>query len=494
MANKNIYSRMQQKHDIQANWEKAVNFIPLEGEIIVYDPDENNLNSRIKIGDGETKVNNLAFIESANHIVSPTAPEDTSAIWVDTDDNSVDDTQFVSYEPQILTEAQQAQARQNIGAISASDLGTNSPLTGKKIVFDGDSIATHVGSYPSLIADKTACIIANQAVGGARLCAVSDKHSVVNNLSNLPTDGDIYCFQGGINDWWANTPVGTYTQGDYTGTVDPTTIYGAMETIFRYALTNFFGKAVCFVITHKIQNAAYSQNTAGHTFWDYRKAMIDVCEKYSIPYYDAFTKSGLNGWHTAQKAGLFTDGDGTHPTEQAYEAFYVPQLISLFESIIPRGNYEAPAKPVTYTNVLKTAVDTSGNPYNSGKGWKEDTYLSWDGKTESSSTNYDATGYIPAKIGDVVRLKNVQLCKTVGTASKCIISYFKSDFSSMSSTNWLKTPADLSEAWQVVTNEAGTDVVQFTIPTALQASLSYIRLCCGSLTDASVITINEEID
>lgn len=372
--------------------------------------------------------------------------------------------------------------------------GTDSPLTGKKIVYDGDSICAAAFGYPKLIADKTACIFENQAVGGARLCAVSDKHSVVNNLANLPTDGDIYCFEGGINDWWANTPVGTFAQGDYTGAVDATTIYGAMETICRYALTNFFGKAICFVIVHKVQNSAYSQNTAGHTFWDYRKAMIEVCEKYSIPYYDAFAKSGLNGWNAAQKAGLFVSGDGTHPNEAAYEAYYVPQLISLFESIVPVGDYEAPAKPVTYTNVLKTAVGTDGQPYNGGKGWKENTYLSYDGRTESSSTNYDVTGWIPARIGDVVRLKNVQLCKTVGTSSKCIVATVKSDFSALASTAWLKDPSEFSDAWQIVTNDAGTDVIQFTVPTSLLTSLAYIRLCCGTLTDASVITINEEID
>ena len=399
----------------------------------------------------------------------------------------------VRYVEQTLTEEQKAQARQNIGAISASDIGTNSPLTGKKIVFDGDSITASGGGFPKIIGKKTACVIENQAVGGARLCSNSGNHSVVDNLPNLPTDGDIYCFQGGINDFWGNTPVGTYTQGDYTGSVDPTTIYGAMETIFRYALTNLFGKAICFVITHKIQNTAYSKNTAGNTFWDYRKAMIDVCEKYSIPYYDAFTKSGLNGWHTAQKAGLFTDGDGTHPTEQAYEAFYVPQLISLFESIIPRGDYEAPAKPVTYTNVIKTSVGTDGQPYNDGKGWKENTYLSYNGLTESSSTNYDVTGFIKCKIGDVIRLKNVQLCKNLNNGSKCIVACVKSDFTAVSSTNWLKDPSQFTEAWNIVTNDAGTDVIQFTIPTALN-NVGYIRLCCGTLTDASIITVNEEID
>lgn len=62
MANEKIInSRQQQKHDIEANWEKAINFIPKEGEIIIYDIDENYDYPRIKIGNGQTNVNNLPF-------------------------------------------------------------------------------------------------------------------------------------------------------------------------------------------------------------------------------------------------------------------------------------------------------------------------------------------------------------------------------------------------------------------------------------------------
>lgn len=57
MASKTFQSRIVQKHDTQANWEKATNFIPLKGEIIVYDDI-----SKIKIGDGTTKINDLKFI------------------------------------------------------------------------------------------------------------------------------------------------------------------------------------------------------------------------------------------------------------------------------------------------------------------------------------------------------------------------------------------------------------------------------------------------
>lgn len=54
-------TRIAFKHDTEANWVKAKNFIPLEGEIIIYDADENYSYQRIKIGDGTTKVKDLPF-------------------------------------------------------------------------------------------------------------------------------------------------------------------------------------------------------------------------------------------------------------------------------------------------------------------------------------------------------------------------------------------------------------------------------------------------
>ena len=56
-----IYTRAQQKHDIEAKWLKAENFIPLAGEIIYYDADENYTFTRTKVGNGVTNINNLPF-------------------------------------------------------------------------------------------------------------------------------------------------------------------------------------------------------------------------------------------------------------------------------------------------------------------------------------------------------------------------------------------------------------------------------------------------
>lgn len=56
-----VEGRIQHKNDIEANWKKAVNFIPLEAEIVIYLPDEEHKTARIKVGDGITNVNDLPF-------------------------------------------------------------------------------------------------------------------------------------------------------------------------------------------------------------------------------------------------------------------------------------------------------------------------------------------------------------------------------------------------------------------------------------------------
>lgn len=88
MANE-LKSRIQLKHDTEENWLKATNFIPKNGEIIIYDVDVNNSIARFKIGDGTTPVNQLSFV--SHH-------------------------KIISYLPQVLSEEEMAQARENIGA------------------------------------------------------------------------------------------------------------------------------------------------------------------------------------------------------------------------------------------------------------------------------------------------------------------------------------------------------------------------------------------
>ena len=56
-----INTRISHKHDSEVNWLANSSFIPLSGEIIIYDPDANFDYPRFKIGDGKTAVGNLSW-------------------------------------------------------------------------------------------------------------------------------------------------------------------------------------------------------------------------------------------------------------------------------------------------------------------------------------------------------------------------------------------------------------------------------------------------
>ena len=66
MAEKKIQTRIRQKVDTKANWDKATNFVPLKGEYIYY----SDLH-KVKVGDGTTKVGSLPFLaDSDTHSIT----------------------------------------------------------------------------------------------------------------------------------------------------------------------------------------------------------------------------------------------------------------------------------------------------------------------------------------------------------------------------------------------------------------------------------------
>lgn len=54
--------RIKLRNDSHANWKKQPNFVPMDGEIIIYDTDDEHKFQMIKIGDGITKLSQLPFI------------------------------------------------------------------------------------------------------------------------------------------------------------------------------------------------------------------------------------------------------------------------------------------------------------------------------------------------------------------------------------------------------------------------------------------------
>jgi hypothetical protein len=63
MVEKTINTRIMHKHATEAVWATAPDFIPINGELIIYDEDKNHEYKRIKIGDGTTKISVLKFVD-----------------------------------------------------------------------------------------------------------------------------------------------------------------------------------------------------------------------------------------------------------------------------------------------------------------------------------------------------------------------------------------------------------------------------------------------
>lgn len=216
------------------------------------------------------------------------------------------------------------------------------PLYGKLISYNGDSICQAVGyadGYAGIIAINTGSTFENRAIGGATISSgTGASHIICNDVSNMNANADLICFEGGINDYWDNVPIGTLdtsSASQFINTIDTTTFAGALESIFRQSQQRWYGKPICFIITHKISNPIGGHNIAGLKYDDYYNMIVAVCEKYSIPYVDLYKNSGMNcGIDIIRTTYTRNSGDGTHPNQDGYAKYYVPQITALLKSII----------------------------------------------------------------------------------------------------------------------------------------------------------------
>ena len=225
---------------------------------------------------------------------------------------------------------------------------------------------------------------------------------------------------------------------------------------------------------------------------------IILCETYSH-----HNRSGLTD----------TVGTTTESSVNAIIANYSTEKINVIR--IGRGeNFEVPLRasvtpPASYTNLISTSVDTSGNVYNNS-GYKAGTYINnSDGLTEIDNPSHWCTGLIPITKGDVVRIKYV-FDKT--TYNDDNLYYYSSlcFYNEDKSFNRFKYLKDFlnnnfisgSYEWSG-TNFEGTLTFTFDGTSSMFNAAKYIRVSdtyLGSSANVqtsiknAVITINEEIN
>ena len=96
---KQFNTRIQHKIDTYENWNKAENFIPLKGEIIIYTTnDGGNPEVKIKIGDGETNVRELKFLAGDGSATGGADIEAIQSDWAQEDTSALD---YIKNKPEI---------------------------------------------------------------------------------------------------------------------------------------------------------------------------------------------------------------------------------------------------------------------------------------------------------------------------------------------------------------------------------------------------------
>ena len=192
--------------------------------------------------------------------------------------------------------------------------GSQSPLYGKTIIWDGDSICAgnafddEADAWAGRIAKENAMAYKNYAVGGGTITenVTTDgvtKHSVCKNIDAMYADypdADYVIIEGGTNDAdllgsaQDAARFGSFSSSDFGGKYDEDTFCGALESVFYRATKYWKGKKIGYIVAQKMgrYSGGYTHDVCNRRA--YFEAAIKICEKWGIPYLNLWDGCYLN--------------------------------------------------------------------------------------------------------------------------------------------------------------------------------------------------------
>lgn len=147
-----------------------------------------------------------------------------------------------------------------------------------------------------------------------------------------------------------------------------------------------------------------------------------------------------------------------------------------------------------YTNQISISIDTDGSVYN-GVGYKANTYISSSTGAVSSRTGIGATGFIPIKEGDVIRLKDVGFNYSSANKANNRIATYDANKKFLKFINAFNTYVLVDTCGGV--KDANDNWTQFKVVrdgTLFAPGFAYMRICAEGIGANSIITINEPIE
>ena len=171
----------------------------------------------------------------------------------------------------------------------------DSPLTGKRVLFVGDSITHASFSWASVIGKAYRMDWTNSGISGATISDLREKIIRHQLMLNADKDYDYVIMHGGINDAMSSAPIGSVSGSFNVADFDAETYIGGLETLFYYAYENFPGAKFGYIINYATPNSKFGGCTAGDDTKAYYEAAKMACDKWGIPYIDLYSGSTADG-------------------------------------------------------------------------------------------------------------------------------------------------------------------------------------------------------
>ena len=140
-----------------------------------------------------------------------------------------------------------------------------------------------------------------------------------------------------------------------------------------------------------------------------------------------------------------------------------------------------------YTNLLPLATDASGNPFvgahaDGGDGYEYGYRVSRSTGEYTAAAAVYCTGFIPATLSDVIRLKNITMY--TADASRNNIVFYNSSKVYAGGVNLTDGNTAVSISGDTYTITPANNILY---------PIAYFRMCCGGITDDTIITVNQPI-
>ncbi|MBP5231567.1 MAG: SGNH/GDSL hydrolase family protein [Clostridia bacterium] len=221
-------------------------------------------------------------------------------------------------------------------------------LTGKRILFTGDSIAEaycerNNGSrdimfgWASRIGERNQMFWVPMAYGGASVSNCRGENTILRQLRMKQNASyDVVVLHGGVNDAWDSAPLGHLTEGFDPDEFEPSTFAGGLEATLHFAKTTFPDAILCYVINFQLPLATIGRLS---NMTPYVNTTKKACEKWGVPFLDLYNDKDLN---KALEVGTSTKylPDHIHPNTGGYDILY-PVIESWLTELV--ANAETPA-------------------------------------------------------------------------------------------------------------------------------------------------------